>query len=430
MYGDKITQSVAEAVRKVMEGELKGNQHKLDVAEPKGKLTSADFKKLRGEANTEVKEGIEDRIEAAREKARAAGKPMKEPEKAKPSAVRTVAGKAYGGAAQKDEPESDDDTPQQPAKRGRGRPKGSTNKRRFNTKLYKESFSGMLEIYGQGGVKELFEDFAARTIEEEPDNEQFTKEVEAAKAKDRGEGEKAEVAKPAVQAVKQEEIEVFDANEVNGVTIETINEETDQIDEISTEKMSSYYEKRRSQLSSGPKTWELQGKGKLSKAISGARTARDKLLARAKTNEAKQIKEFNPVAAVAGTGPKVIGGVAKFGAAHSPAGQVAGSMSAKQEAKKMNENPALAALAPAAGRALASGAGSALAGAAMNKMSGSAGAQKEGIKERTLTPAESKKKEEVVKSMKKKLSGFRERYGKRAKEVMYATATKVAKGEK
>ena len=32
--------------------ELKGNQHKLDVAEPKGKLTSADFKKLRGEEST------------------------------------------------------------------------------------------------------------------------------------------------------------------------------------------------------------------------------------------------------------------------------------------------------------------------------------------------------------------------------------------
>ena len=28
--------------------ELKGNQKKLDVAEPKGKLTAADFKKLRG----------------------------------------------------------------------------------------------------------------------------------------------------------------------------------------------------------------------------------------------------------------------------------------------------------------------------------------------------------------------------------------------
>ena len=39
-----------------MKEELKGNQHKLDVAEPKGKLTSADFKKLRGE---EVDEGFD-----------------------------------------------------------------------------------------------------------------------------------------------------------------------------------------------------------------------------------------------------------------------------------------------------------------------------------------------------------------------------------
>lgn len=31
--------------------QLKGKQHKLDVAEPKGKLTAADFKKLRGKKN-------------------------------------------------------------------------------------------------------------------------------------------------------------------------------------------------------------------------------------------------------------------------------------------------------------------------------------------------------------------------------------------
>lgn len=49
------------------------------------------------------------------------------------------------------------------------------------------------------------------------------------------------------------------------------------------------------------------------------------------------------------------------------------------------------------------------------------------LSEKTLTPAESKKKEEIVKSMKKGASGFKERYGKRAKEVMYATATKQAK---
>jgi len=49
------------------------------------------------------------------------------------------------------------------------------------------------------------------------------------------------------------------------------------------------------------------------------------------------------------------------------------------------------------------------------------------IEERTLTPAETDKKEATVKSMKKNLSGFKERYGKDAKSVMYATATKQAK---
>jgi len=49
------------------------------------------------------------------------------------------------------------------------------------------------------------------------------------------------------------------------------------------------------------------------------------------------------------------------------------------------------------------------------------------IDEKTLTPGETKKKEEIVKSMKKNLAGFKQRYGERAKEVMYATATKQAK---
>jgi len=49
------------------------------------------------------------------------------------------------------------------------------------------------------------------------------------------------------------------------------------------------------------------------------------------------------------------------------------------------------------------------------------------LDEKTLTAAETKKKEEIVKSMKKGLSGFKSRYGDRAKEVMYATATKQGK---
>ena len=51
------------------------------------------------------------------------------------------------------------------------------------------------------------------------------------------------------------------------------------------------------------------------------------------------------------------------------------------------------------------------------------------LKERTLTPGEEEEKEDIVKGMKKNKSGFKKRYGKDAKSVMYATATKLAKEE-
>jgi hypothetical protein len=49
------------------------------------------------------------------------------------------------------------------------------------------------------------------------------------------------------------------------------------------------------------------------------------------------------------------------------------------------------------------------------------------IDEKTLTKMEMKKREEIVKSMKDKKSDFEKRYPGRGKEVMYATATKMAK---
>lgn len=49
------------------------------------------------------------------------------------------------------------------------------------------------------------------------------------------------------------------------------------------------------------------------------------------------------------------------------------------------------------------------------------------LDERTLSSGEMEKREKYVKSMKKGLEGFKQRYGERAKEVMYATATKMAK---
>jgi len=50
----------------------------------------------------------------------------------------------------------------------------------------------------------------------------------------------------------------------------------------------------------------------------------------------------------------------------------------------------------------------------------------EQIDEKHMTEPQMKKREEIVKSMKKGLAGFKERYGERAKNVMYATATKQA----
>jgi len=54
---------------------------------------------------------------------------------------------------------------------------------------------------------------------------------------------------------------------------------------------------------------------------------------------------------------------------------------------------------------------------------------KERLLEREMTSAESRKKEKIVMSMKDKQEYFKKKYGKRWKEVMYATATKQAMKE-
>lgn len=54
--------------------------------------------------------------------------------------------------------------------------------------------------------------------------------------------------------------------------------------------------------------------------------------------------------------------------------------------------------------------------------------EKEEMKEE-MTDAQMKKREEIVKSMKKDMAGFKDRYGDKAKNVMYATATKMAMKE-
>ena len=229
MYSNnKQIRDVAAVAAQIMSGQtvtekLHPNQQKIDVVDDE-KIDAKDFAKLRAMKNKvkeeveQVEEGIEDRLEAARAKAKAAGKPIKDKAPAAKSNVRKVEGSAYGGAKQKDEPETDDDdTSMKSTKKG-------TFKRRYNTKTYSE----MVAAYREEGLKALL-------VTEEATNDEFTAEVKAAQAKSEGKGKKAEVSKAAVQAVKNEEthtkVEVLDFNDVNGVKRSQIDLE--EIDERS-----------------------------------------------------------------------------------------------------------------------------------------------------------------------------------------------------
>ena len=213
-------------------------------------------------------------------------------------------------------------------------------------KKKKKKMSEMVATYQEQGLKGLF----ATLVKEEPDNEQFTKEVEAQKAKNAGEGKKAEVAKPAVQAVQNEEYDVLDYNEVNGV----------RISEIDLEESSDDYEVK--QDKKDPDVHHVHYKGKKIGYVYGNKKG-------------------------------------MFGHEYHAMGTGDDGYSSKKQAVN------------------------AVKADHKYHMSG------DYLKERTLTEPEMKKKEEIVKSMKKGISGFKERYGKDAKSVMYATATKQAKGE-
>ena len=291
MYSNnKLIRDVAEAAAKIMYGqkpveeELKGNQKAIDKNH-NGKVDGQDFAILRGEKKAikeedaydkdryavkngkavkdnpahmgskdephhvwaksadealkkkmkeevELEEGIEDRLEAARAKAKAAGKPIKDKPTPPKSNVRKIEGSAYGGARQKDEPEEDDDDT--PAKKTVKY--GARQNYKRSTRV-NESFTEMLTRYDQEGLKpfieslsreeeeELIDDLSTEiadetldvidagnytevTIGEEADTEEFTKDLETNKAKSSGKVKQPDLAKGDVMAVKNEEVEL------------------------------------------------------------------------------------------------------------------------------------------------------------------------------------------------------------------------------
>jgi hypothetical protein len=311
MFQDKILKSVAEAVRKVMEADLSAKQKKIAaVAGDPKKIDAKDFKKLRREEveqmdEAPMKSGAQSRreVDSVMDKYGFGSKQKEAPK----STTRAVAGKSYG--ADYDDPEGNDDADDKKPEAG---PKKSVKKgvfkRRYNTKAYtKESFTGLLNDYMDGGVKSLLESLEIVEVEEEVSNDEFDAEVKVAQAKSEGKGKKAEVAKGKEMAIRKEEAEQMDEDEMT--------------------------QRKKEQVV----TVKHKDSGKELRVVKAAVADYQK-------------RGYHPV---------------------------------KEEAEQMDE--------------------------------------------RHLTDAETSTKEHNVKSMKKNLSGFKERYGKDAKSVMYATATKQAK---
>ena len=192
-----------------------------------------------------------------------------------------------------------------------------------------KKFSEMLDLINSQGLKALSE-----MIKEEPDNEQFTKELKDQEAKAAGKKKQTNIAKGSVQAVK-------------------VEEDVEQLDELSPKTLGSYVKKAHR---------------------SGTDNSFDH-------GEDEHRQYGDP------------------------------DEDPEREKEMQDRERAIANREKGVHRAV-------------KRLT-----KEEQVEERSLTEPEMKKKEEIVKSMKKGLSGFKARYGDRAKEVMYATATKQAKGE-
>jgi hypothetical protein len=423
IFNDKALKGVAAAVSKIMDEELKGNQHKID-ANKNGKVDAHDFKLLRAKKTMKEEEQLQE-YESKGGTYKNKGSygtshnaDDEEEKKPKGYGARQNAnkrGESIGKKVSNDYKDEDKDTG---VKQSPGRiTKTKTGLIHKMRESY--SFTEMLQLYNEAGV-EVINKIAPQTVKfgdtevelidanivngavgitvaEEVDNETFTKEVEAQKEKNAGRGKKAEVAKASVQAVKQEEVEQMDEADVYSIK----NKKTGQIYHHSKYPITKNTQKFKQIKSAGGDHVhaEIHVNGKPIK------------------EDVEQIDEISK-----GT----LGSYIKK-ASHDVAakGAFTRHFADKSRAETAEQKHDIA-------RKTMKKADK-MQDAGMKRRANMAKAvdrlTKEDVQmdERTLTSAETKEKEKNVKGMKKSLSGFKSRYGDRAKEVMYATATKMAK---
>lgn len=260
-YNNKTLKGVAEVVQQIMDEELKGNQHKID-ANKNGKIDAHDFKLLRAkkpavvstkkpigvrtadigpgnkEYNVKVKEEVEE-IEEAFPTVADAHRRMGNYTKG--TVTKTSTGLKHE-RNYKDEDESEEKTGK------KGKTYGANQKRRTNTKLYKESFTSMLKKLDEEGIKALDQVFAEdiEQLDEKKgygESDPLANRADYAKRHGTGQvykkthaGDKTGMTQAYAYAIRrtgpkgklpeevETEMEVIDVNEVNGVQVETIEE--------------------------------------------------------------------------------------------------------------------------------------------------------------------------------------------------------------
>ena len=507
MFSDKLNKSIAEAVKKVMDEELKGQQHKLDVnknnkvdaedfkhlragkkpvAEAMSKadtptymrkkmgdkpLTMADVKgprkdsisskeglaKLRNEEQEQIDELSKDTLKSYMGKAktelgihaRNVGNPgasAKDQEVANASAAKRTAGATRAGQKLKEEEQLDEYTSTggryvHTAKAAKDANAGTTDwdqeekmaknltsktkekkprklgaRQNFvRSKRVNEGFSAMLEAYNEGGIKGLFQSM----IKEEPTNDEFKKELDKQQAKSEGKAPQAEVAKAAVQAVKVEQVEEsFTMGEKmpnkQGGHNQDVHYNGKKIGHIESYSHRTGTRYGMEHQASGEGT---AGSRSHEEALADLKAAHKEHM----KEEVEQLDELSPgtlKSYVNKAKPEVKAAKAERHSAEmaddyktaSDSQVTIGKRTAgiKQAKAKLNaEETEIEVL-------------------DYNDINGVKEASFD-LEEKTLTTAETDKKEEVVKSMKKGIQGFKDRYGSDAKSVMYATATKMAK---
>ena len=390
MFNDKILKSVAEAVKQVLATEkLHPNQQKLDVHEPeKNKLTTKDFEMLRKGKKADVKES-NNPFDVKNYKSQL---PTKPGEKAGFDSKKISTGTVYTRKPVKDTPmkkeefEQVDEAKFDPLKHIKN-PNPAVKAAAKDVK--RSSYAQRAALMKAGGVKD---DRGPRGVtQEEASQEEFNKEIKIAQDKSIGKS-KAEVAKPAVQSVKQESVEQIDelkkstlASYVKKASHDVAHKGalTRQFanDSAAAKKDSNYWDAKKADDKSNKmfaKSWKRREN--MGKAVD--RLAKEEVMVEGSGSKEKQKTPYRDI--------------------NSPEYRAAVEKQKQRMAKDKAAEP----------------------GKKMLKKE-----EVEHIEERSLSTGEKAAMEKNVKGMKKNLAGFKERYGKDAKSVMYATATKQAKGE-